>query len=454
MIVDEFLNIAKKNKDKLAFVKEQKTYQDLLNDLSTMIEYFQKELPKNLPLENTLLLLVPLSYQFYVSFLASIIYGVKVVIIDNFKDLKRVNQQIIDSKATHVLVNHQTKFLKEVFKPLKTLKMLKIPNLNKVWEKPLINHNLSLTKPCLVTYTSGGTNKPKAVNRSLEELTKQIKTVEQIVSKIEINKDTIVLAMLPVYTLLCLSKGLSILLIKKQKIPKDIKPTIMFSSIAKALKFKKTMPCIKTLLIGGSFLSYHNALRLKELFPKAKIIYIYGATEAALISSTTVDEYLNSLKKDELCLGSINQDVNIRIEKMNESLDYGEIIVSSDIITNNYLDDQHLKKTHPTKDLGYIKNQNLYLVGRIIDQKQNLISNYLIEHQIKKHFPEIKNIAILEKNKIFDIYLERKNKKLEKPIKKLLDKQTINFHYLKKIPLDYRHQIKIDYRKLLEKSKI
>ena len=83
-----------------------------------------------------------------------------------------------------------------------------------------------------------------------------------------------------------------------------------------------------------------------------------------------------------------------------------------------------------------------------------MISNYLIEHQIKKHFPEIKNIAILEKNKIFDIYLERKNKKLEKPIKKLLDKQTINFHYLKKIPLDYRHQIKIDYRKLLEKSKI
>ena len=44
-----------------------------------------------------IIFVLPLSYQFYVSFLASIIYGVKVVIIDNFKDLKRVTQQIIDS---------------------------------------------------------------------------------------------------------------------------------------------------------------------------------------------------------------------------------------------------------------------------------------------------------------------------------------------------------------------
>ena len=70
-------------------------------------------------------------------------------------------------------------------------------------------------------------------------------------------------------------------------------------------------------------------------------------------AKVNIYDYIESLNNNELCLGDILPNNQITI---NEE----EIIVSKGIITNNYLNQEN-KEFHPTKDLGFVKDNKIYI---------------------------------------------------------------------------------------------
>lgn len=445
MIVDLFLEKAFKNLDKYAILskKENKTYREFLEDIQKVLNFLEKN---NIKKQSKTLMLINMSYSMYVGMLASILYGLEVVVIDNFKDIKRVNQQIIDVNVTNVFVSNKTTILKNIFKPLRKVKKINIDKIIKVKNVEITfnkNINIDINQNVLITYTSGGTSKPKAVYRTLNDLTKQMNLTMEMIC--DVKENDVVLATLPIYSLLCLVNGLTIYLpIKKENLDliiDKIKPTIMFSSISKVLRIKRLAESITNLYFGGSILYNTEAKLIKEKFINAKIIYIYGATEASIVSTTTLNEYLENLNQNKLCLGNVNNKMDVKI------ID-NEIVVSSKLLTNNYVNNIKTDN-HYTKDLGYLENNKIYITGRKI--KENIISDYVLEMIVKKEFDDIFNIAILKINNEYHTFIEEKDEEKRYKIINILDK-LIEGGYIKivkKLPLDYRHQSKIDYKKLL-----
>lgn len=446
MIVDLFLENAFKNLNKYAILSKKlnKTYKEFLEDIQKVLNFLENN---NIKKKSKTLMLINMSYQMYVGMFASILYGLEVVVIDNFKDIKRVNQQLIDVNVTNVFVSNKTTIIKNIFKPLRKINKTNIDKIIKEKSSKITfnqNINIDLNQNILITYTSGGTSNPKAVYRTLNDLTKQMNMTLDIVN--EVKKDDVVLATLPIYSLLCLVNGLTVYLPTKKEnldlIINNIKPTIMFSSISKLLQIKEKTKSIKSLYFGGSILYNTEAKQIKEMFENAKIIYIYGATEASIVSTTSLDEYIENLNQNKLCLGNINNKMEVEI------ID-SEIVISSKILTNNYVNNEKQNK-HYTKDLGYIENNKIYIIGRKI--KENIISDYVLEMIAKKEFCDIFNIAILKINSEYNIFIEEKDIEKRYKIINILENH-INGGYIKivkKLPLDYRHQSKIDYKKLLK----
>ena len=282
MIVDLFLENAFKNLNKYAILSKKlnKTYKEFLEDIQKVLNFLENN---NIKKKSKTLMLINMSYQMYVGMFASILYGLEVVVIDNFKDIKRVNQQLIDVNVTNVFVSNKTTIIKNIFKPLRKINKTNIDKIIKEKSSKITfnqNINIDLNQNILITYTSGGTSNPKAVYRTLNDLTKQMNMTLDIVN--EVKKDDVVLATLPIYSLLCLVNGLTVYLPTKKEnldlIINNIKPTIMFSSISKLLQIKEKTKSIKSLYFGGSILYNTEAKQIKEMFENAKIIYIYGAT--------------------------------------------------------------------------------------------------------------------------------------------------------------------------------
>lgn len=438
-LVNKFLNVIK-TKENDVVIKTNKltiTYRSFFNDIQKVMASFHQH---NILENSKVLLFVNMSYEMYVSIFASILYGLDVVVIDNFKDKERVNKQLESVNVDYVLGNNVTSLLKNIFKPLRKVNSINIQKLLKQQEKKLeINTN---TNASLITFTSGGTGVPKAVRRSLDELEQQLNKTVEIVGDLS---NEYVLATLPIYALACIIEGIKIYIPKKKEnlnsILRKEENTVMFSSISNYLKLENATS-IKRAFFGGSILYYTEAMYIKENLPNALVTYIYGATEASIISCTTLDEYIANLNNNCLCLGNI-------IEGNNVTVNDEEIIVSKGIITNNYLNEEK-QSFHPTKDLGYIKNNQIFLTGRKINDQVK--SNYVLEMLVKKSFSEIFPIAILNIQNNYHIYLEEKQQSKRLDIICVLEQYIDNgqMHIVKKLPLDYRHHAKIDYKKLLK----
>ena len=440
-LIDKFLHTTKTNKSKIAIKQKNtiKTYQDIHDDVFKVVNYLSKQ---NIKKHAKVLLLVNMSYEMYVCLIGAVIYGLEVEVIDNFKDKQRVNNQILDTNVEYVFTNNVTSIIKNIFKPLRKIKSFNICKILKTTNTKEALYDVSENTPCLITFTSGSTGRPKPVERSLNDLSKQL---ELTLSALNINTNETVLATLPIYTLACLLEGMSIYVLgKKENITEVLqkeKPTMMFASISKYLEINKPILTLKHAFFGGSILYYNEAVKIKNALPNANISYIFGATEASIISVTMLDEYIKKLEQNSLCMGSIlpNNQVDIIDD---------EIVVVKGVITNNYL--KETKKTnHFTKDLGYIKDNQIYITGRRITDE--IKSDYVLEMIVKKEFTDIFNIAILKINEEYHVYLEEKDMDKRINIILILENYIKNgiIHIVKKLPLDYRHNSKVDYKKLL-----
>ena len=182
---------------------------------------------------------------------------------------------------------------------------------------------------------------------------------------------------------------------------------------------EKLMHGVKLFLFCGEVLTQSCAGRLYKRFNKARIINMYGPTEAT-VAVTAIEINKKMYSGDEpLPVGYVKKDCNILIIDSNGNElpqgNKGEILIAGDSVGTGYLKDSKLtekvfsevlindirKRCYRTGDEGFLKDNLLYYCGRIDSQIK--LNGYRIElEDIENNLRKVsfvKNAVIVPINK-------------------------------------------------------
>ena len=418
-IIDEFvLNNKNNHKTALIFKRNhkwiKKSFAEFLNDVFKMNNLIKTEVED----DNILIFSYPYTYEFYVTAFSVILSGKNLVIIDSFKDRKKVKAMLNMSSTKTVICDHITKFISFVFP-----RNIKKINANKFKKySPLESFKDSGR---VTTFTSGTTGMPKMILRDISFLFDQ---VEMIKNNIDFIENELLYALLPMYSIMSLFLGYSTIINKKPSAVSKFNPTALIATIKSIQTIKKPMRSVNRAFIGGAILYSEESKHLHNNLPNADITYVYGASESAMIYKTTVRKYIeNPFTFDEGIKG-----VEIEITNLDEN-GVGEIVVKGDTV----ISEDHI---HFTGDLGRLIKGKLQIVGR---KKYSQLGfyNYLVDDEVLKANSKIKEaFSFAFNNQKYVVYTGVITEKMN----------GIIYKRVNKIPHDLKHKTKADYSRLID----
>lgn len=154
-------------------------------------------------------------------------------------------------------------------------------------------------------------------------------------------------------------------------------PSFAYLCIREEKFNNKNIPYIKTFLFCGETLPNNTSQKLLENFPSSRVFNTYGPTEATV--ATTLIDITKEIadKYDILPVGFVKYTSEIVIDKVDEE-QTGEIIIAGDNVSIGYLGNDELtnekffdykgRRAYRTGDVGYIKDNMLFYLGRNDDQ--------------------------------------------------------------------------------------
>ena len=362
-------------------------------------------------------------------------------------------------------------------------------------------------EPALVTFTSGSTGVPKAAVRTHGFLLAQHRTLSRA---LDFQDGEVDLITLPVFVLANLASGLTSVL-AATNLSKPGSPDIdsvkaqcarhgvtrcaaspaFFDAI---LKSGKGLPQLKKIFTGGAPVFPDLLRRLGGKLPEAVIDSVYGSTEAepiAHFSAQDADSETDSLTAAGagLCSGPPVRDISLRVmadewgkplgpfdDASFQALEVepgqaGEIVVAGDHVLKGYLQgigDEETKIRvgaqvwHRTGDAGWLDEKGrIWLLGRCSEKLPGTVSAeglprdafrypFAIECALRERFPGIRMAAMDWKGTRI---LVVEGDEMEGIRETASAFGIVNIRYVPGIPLDRRHNAKIDYpalRALLE----
>lgn len=492
----ELVENYKKYPDKIVIIdkNEQITYKNLYTKVANFKEHLLK---KGIRKGKKVLVLVQMSKELYIALLSLwsigaipcfmdagfIKGGMKNNEFDSIEAVIGTKKYILYSNINNNLKKLNTKINVSIINKLKIKDMLEVQEVDK-------------DSSAILTYTSGTTGKPKIASRSHEFLKCQGKI---LINTLNYEKEDIEISSIPIFTLYNISAGITTLIAQanfsnlgktnaKKIINQIIRhkvnrimaaPGLLQTVIKYALKNNIQIENVKKIFTGGGAVFIDLINNIKKVFPKAKIITLYGSTEAEPISECDVTDISKSdlekirkgygilagniigvkecklIKNDRKEIGKITTE---EFKKM-QVQDNGEIVVTGENVLKGYvggIGDRENKFYveeeifHRTGDLGsFDEKGRLWLKGRIKEPYFN------IESALHSKFKNIGKTAVLKNDNKITIVLEKCCKISIEKIKKEIDFEKIeNIIYVKKIPVDKRHNTKVDYNELRKVLKI
>ncbi|EEX74933.1 AMP-binding protein [Leptotrichia hofstadii] len=229
---------------------------------------------------------------------------------------------------------------------------------------------------------------------------------------------------------------------------------------------------VQKVYTGGAPVFYSLMKKIKEVFANAKIIALYGASEAEPISvlnfeDITEEDIENMKNGDGLLAGKIVNEIELKIEELEKtpkknkiSEIKGEILVRGENVVDGYLNIEKNsdEKWHRTGDMGYInKKGQLILLGRVkgrIQIEENIYYPFTVETAFS-FCKNVKKSVLTSKNNKLYLIVERNpefkgNLSEDSEIKELKEKFGIFKIIETHIPMDKRHNSKTDYKRLEE----
>ena len=358
-------------------------------------------------------------------------------------------------------------------------------------------------EPALITFTSGSTGIPKAAVRTHGFLLAQHRALSKA---LDFEDGEVDLITLPVFVLANLASGLTSVLAATD-LAKPGSPDVA-AVTAQCRKFRVTrcaaspaffegflksagnFPTFGKLYTGGAPVFPDLLRRLREMLPDARIHSVYGSTEAEPIAhfpAEDADDETDSLTRrgGGLCSGVPVAEIDLKIiadrwgtPLATDDLDFlspgqaGEIIVSGDHVLRGYLDGLgdgetkvHVadKVWHRTGDAGWLDAQGrVWLLGRCAEKLPSFPAAdglpedaprypFAIECALREIFPEIRMAALDWENRRTLVVGKNCDATEAAAVGRCAEDFGITrVIYLESLPLDRRHNAKIDYPALRE----
>ena len=450
---------------------------------------------------NKIVVFVPIGIEFYLILTAIFKMGLQAVFIDPYAGIEHINKccemispdGIIGSGKT-LLKGFFLKGIRKIRKKINYIKMMEHSEKLSIYEKNknqkiIQNEKIDGSTPALISFTSGSTGFPKIIMRTHEFLLGQHNVLEK---NLKFEKETAVYSSFPIFLLSHMATGTTTFIpdlnwrkpvesdfrnivkqITENNIQNIILPPAIFENIVKFCKDEKIMlENVQKVYTGGAPVFYSLMKNIKEVFANAKIIALYGASEAEPISilnfeNITEEDIENMKNGDGLLAGKIVNEIELKIEELEKtpkknkiSEIKGEILVRGENVVDGYLNIEKNsdENWHRTGDMGYInKKGQLILLGRVkgrIQLGEKIYYPFAVETAfsfckiLKKSVLTSKNgklYLLVERNPEYKGNLSENIEIIE------LKKKFEIFKIIEtEIPMDKRHNSKTDYKKLEE----
>ena len=450
---------------------------------------------------NKIVVFVPIGIEFYLILTAIFKMGLQAVFIDPYAGIEHINKccemispdGIIGSGNT-LLKGFFLKGIRKIGKKINYIKMMEHSEKLSIYEKnknqkKIQNEKIDGNTPALISFTSGSTGFPKIIMRTHEFLLGQHNVLEK---NLKFEKETAVYSSFPIFLLSHMATGTTTFIpdlnwrkpvesdfgnivkqITENNIQNIILPPAIFENIVKFCKDEKIMlENVQKVYTGGAPVFYSLMKNIKEVFANAKIIALYGASEAEPISvlnfeDITEEDIENMKNGDGLLAGKIVNEIELKIEELEKTPEKnkiseikGEILVRGENVVDGYLNIEKNsdENWHRTGDMGYInKKGQLILLGRVkgrIQIEENIYYPFTVETAFS-FCKNVKKSVLTSKNNKLYLIVERNpefkgNLSEDSEIKELKEKFGIFKIIETKIPMDKRHNSKTDYKKLEE----
>ncbi|NCC87503.1 MAG: hypothetical protein EOM05_06495 [Clostridia bacterium] len=497
---------AKNFGDQIAFFEGNKKY--TYKEIAQMTKYAQRVLSESgVKKHSNIILLEPISVRMYVALMAIWSLGASVIVFDPTatddyieKCLTRVKPDFFIGCRKSFLLKLKLSALRKVEHSFTTGKMFS----KKAFDDTNIDYiseNTGEDLPALITFTSGSTGIPKVAVRTQNFLFTQYKIIDKTMAYSDGDID---IAVLPVFTIANIAKGIGTVIPHKslskittkdpQKIIEQIQnfeitritasPAIVSRLADYLFETGQKAPSITRLNVGGGPIFPYMMKNVKTAFPNAKLLLVYGSTEAEPIAEVEYDR-LTKVQFDLISNGAgliggyVVEDIKCKVIKNlpDESIgkiteeefanmvlahDVGEIVVSGDHVLQGYLDgigddenkfDVESVRWHRTGDLGYFDdNGMLWLMGRasaVISDDRGVLYPFAIESAVSTKLG-IKHSTVTMFNEKRILVTECTNAQLPS-LEKFKDEVGIDIVLqIDKMPMDIRHHSKVDYNILKE----
>lgn len=348
-------------------------------------------------------------------------------------------------------------------------------------------------EPALITFTSGSTGIPKAAVRTHGFLLAQHAALSK---SLEFEEGEVDLITLPVFVLANLASGLTSVLaatdlakpgspdavaVKAQCDRHGVTRCAASPAFFEAM-LKSGIPCFRKVYTGGAPVFPDLLRRLGDTLPEAKVEAVYGSTEAEPIAHAMFDEEVARMTGEGagLFAGTPVEEIRLRIlkDQWGEAvgpLDEasfgalvvdgpGEIVVSGDHVLRGYLDGEGDEETkihvdgevwHRTGDAGWMDDAGcVWLLGRCAEKMtdgEKVVYPFAVECAMRERFSGTRMAALMWKDKrtlVVQGDAGDKNEVFEAAEGFGMEEVI----WVRELPLDRRHNAKIDYpalRKLL-----
>ena len=476
----------------LVFKNEKITFAQLKDRMARCAAFLSEQ---GLKYGDRAVIMIPMSIDLYVTLLAVIHTGATAVFVDPWMSKKQIAAftefaeptAFIGIPKSHLLRLFSKQLLKiplslstgSTFLGFPAKKCLK----SAVKYKPMVQpYSVNSGDSALITFTSGSSGIPKGADRTHKFLISQY---EALCAEMNYEDEDIDMPMFPVFALRNLAAGITSVIpdmdfknvkdVNSQTLLKQIKEnnvTMVTASppFVDALVKVSNQISLKKIFTGGAPISNTQLEAWHEAFPQTEIDIIYGSTEAEPVAHISSQQRLKFKDCEGFCCGKPTQRLKTRIINITrnpvsaqelESLtlqtgEIGELIVSGEHVGQNYFKnpqavkenkiiDQAGQLWHRMGDTGYFdESGNFFLTGRVhstINRNGKLLHAQIVESEVQKQLPEAERVAALEIDNQLVIVVQGKE------CSHTIDADRIIFTQ-EKLPLDPRHNSKIDYGRL------
>jgi acyl-CoA synthetase (AMP-forming)/AMP-acid ligase II len=346
--------------------------------------------------------------------------------------------------------------------------------------------------PALITFTSGSAGVPKGANRTHGFLAAQNRALQR---ELAARDDDVDMPMFPVFALCNLAAGItSVIPDMDFRRPASVDPQrisgqIMQNGVTTLTASPPFVDCLaamgkelplRAVRTGGAPVTHAQLQRWQQVFVKTEIDVLYGSTEAEPVARISCQERLATSERTGYCCGRPIPLLRCRTIKVRQGPvsgveleglicsqgEIGELIVAGAHVCRDYFNNPDAVREnkiiqpdgvcwHRMGDTGFFDQEGRFvLTGRVhstIRRNGKLLHAQLVEAEAARRYPMARRIAAREqKGRLVLVVQGPPTPNAEA----LLDADKVVFTK-KSLPVDPRHNAKIDYgrlRSLLDKG--